>query len=400
MRLYLPDALGLAAFNGASSDLAESMLGRIIPLPGLVAKASTKEGEEGFTVEVPTEIHVVPIGEWKGYQGWRTIQITAGDCLKIVENQAVHGDVLVDYEHQVLYTEYNGQPAPAAGWIKKVEARDDGCWATVEWTPRAIAAIAAKEFRYLSPVVVWGKVDGKSGAELGTFLHSVALTNNPFFKRDLRPLTARSPSPAPPASTPTNPGDDMALRALLLAALALPDTTTDEQITATATAHKDKALKADETHKVIAKALGLPEDAPLPDDVGAKITAATDKRGLIPLADAARLMLEAKAQGAADPVVACKAAIKDAVKAGKLLPALEPHYASWAEKDAAACSDALKGLGQVVPLTAQADTAGTIAATAAGVLSDEEKVVAKQLGLSEKDFLAAKNGTPLAPKEA
>lgn len=81
---------------------------------------------------------------------------------------------VIDYEHQTLYSQANGQPAPAAGWFGSLEWREDGLYATyVEWTARAAAMIAALEYRYLSPVFAYDK-DGRVIA----LLH-VALTNNP-----------------------------------------------------------------------------------------------------------------------------------------------------------------------------------------------------------------------------
>ena len=65
------------------------------------------------------------------------------------------GRLVMDYNHQ---TDYAAQPgvggrAPAAGWIKELSARDDGIWGLVEWTPAAKAAVANREYRYVSPVV-------------------------------------------------------------------------------------------------------------------------------------------------------------------------------------------------------------------------------------------------------
>ena len=80
-------------------------------------------------------------------------------------------DVVIDYEHQ---TENGSGPAPAAGWIKEVEAREDGIWARVEWTAKAREYIANREYRYLSPVIWCQKDSGRVMA-----IHNVGLTNNP-----------------------------------------------------------------------------------------------------------------------------------------------------------------------------------------------------------------------------
>jgi phage I-like protein len=90
-------------------------------------------------------------------------------------------DLVIDYEHQSL----KGERAPAAGWIKELEARDDGLYARVEWTAQAEEYLKAREYRYFSPVL---RLDAKSRKPLA-LLH-VGLTNVPAIK-GLKPLVAR-----------------------------------------------------------------------------------------------------------------------------------------------------------------------------------------------------------------
>jgi phage I-like protein len=82
-------------------------------------------------------------------------------------------DMVIDYEHQSL----TGDRAPAAGWIKELEARDDGLWGRVEWTPAGREYIANREYRYMSPVF-WVETD----TDRPVLLDSVALTNRPRIK--------------------------------------------------------------------------------------------------------------------------------------------------------------------------------------------------------------------------
>jgi phage I-like protein len=83
---------------------------------------------------------------------------------------------VIDYEHQTLNKATNGQPAPAAGWFQGLEWREgQGLFMVqIEWTERARAMISGGEYRYLSPVFGF---DSQTGAV--TFIHSVALTNDP-----------------------------------------------------------------------------------------------------------------------------------------------------------------------------------------------------------------------------
>lgn len=83
---------------------------------------------------------------------------------------------VIDYEHQTLNKEKNGQPAPAAGWFRGLEWREgQGLFMTqIEWSDRARTMIASREYRFLSPVFGF---DGQTGTV--TYIHSVALTNDP-----------------------------------------------------------------------------------------------------------------------------------------------------------------------------------------------------------------------------
>jgi phage I-like protein len=90
-------------------------------------------------------------------------------------------DLVIDYEHQTL----DRGIAPAAGWIKTLEARDEGLWARVEWTERAQAYISNREYRYLSPVITLNKQTRQPMELL-----NAALTNCPAINNQT-PLVAR-----------------------------------------------------------------------------------------------------------------------------------------------------------------------------------------------------------------
>ena len=119
-------------------------------------------------------VHLIPAGRFSGRDGRGPWQLADPDGVITVTNRA-RGDALpVDYEHQTSATEKNGQPAPAAGWIKELQARGGELWGRVEWTARAAAHIAAKEYRFISPVFSYTPENGRI-----TSLFNAALTNNP-----------------------------------------------------------------------------------------------------------------------------------------------------------------------------------------------------------------------------
>ncbi|HPD31762.1 MAG TPA: phage protease [Phycisphaerae bacterium] len=130
----------------------------------------------------PSRVLVAPWGEVKSAKG--TFVVDGESAKLVIEAFRAHGtDIPVDYEHQSLGGEYaspSGQ-APAAGWIRALSvvepgeaAEEPGLFADVEWTEAARKRLSAKEYRYLSPVVLVRKSDRRMVA-----LHSAALTNKP-----------------------------------------------------------------------------------------------------------------------------------------------------------------------------------------------------------------------------
>jgi len=84
-------------------------------------------------------------------------------------------DIVIDWDHQTQFSEKNGQPAPAAGWAKGLEVRDDGVYAVgVTWTERASQALASREYRYISPAWFYNKKTRQI-----TALNTIGITNNP-----------------------------------------------------------------------------------------------------------------------------------------------------------------------------------------------------------------------------
>ena len=145
----------------------------------------------------PERVVVVPWGEVESSAGRFVLDEEAGAAAvrAFVEHAT---DLPIDYEHQTLggaYASPDGT-APAAGWITRLEAVPGrGLVATVNWTDEARRMIAAREYRYLSPVAVIRKSDRKLVA-----LHSAALTNKPAIV-GMAAIVNRDPAEgdAPPA---------------------------------------------------------------------------------------------------------------------------------------------------------------------------------------------------------
>lgn len=141
------------------------------------------------------------------------------DAAAVVERTLVRAGkahLPIDYEHQTDLAAENGRPAPAAGWISQLSVRADGIWALVDWTAKARAMLAAREYRYISPTFMADKDTGTVRVIL-----RAALTNNPALE-----LTAL-------ASARLNGEPTMKLPIEITKALGLLETATaDDAVTA------------------------------------------------------------------------------------------------------------------------------------------------------------------------
>ncbi|WP_199031722.1 phage protease [Ralstonia sp. ASV6] len=130
----------------------------------------------------PTEAHLLPPGPFKATDGrpfdcpaWQLDAAIAARVIAVAARQ--QNDILIDYDHQSIYKEVNGQRADAAGWIPRtLEWREGkGLYATnIAWVDDAAQLIAQKKYRYISAVFFYSPVTGEVLEIL-----SVALTNTP-----------------------------------------------------------------------------------------------------------------------------------------------------------------------------------------------------------------------------
>ncbi len=130
---------------------------------------------------VPTEAHLLPVGPFRAEDGrpydteaWQLDAAIAANVIQRLQDRK--NDTLIDYEHQSLRSEYNGQPVIAAGWFHDMQWRDGkGLYAVgVDWTSTAKQRITDKECRYISSVFYY-----YSGTGEVLDIISVALTNTP-----------------------------------------------------------------------------------------------------------------------------------------------------------------------------------------------------------------------------
>lgn len=212
---------------------------------------------EGLNVsEAPDEIKILPLGTVHSQKGDFVVDDESFNLInRHFENRGL--DLVIDYEHQTL----KDVQAPAGGWIKKLVKTKDAIAAQVEWTAKAKQYLENKEYKYLSPVVICRKSDGKAVA-----LHSVALTNTPAI--DGMFALVNSIDISSPAGA--EGGNSMELKKIV-ALLGLPEDATETDVEK-AIQELKKQEKAEEVvaNKTIMDLLELKADAKT-EDVAAKI---------------------------------------------------------------------------------------------------------------------------------
>ncbi len=140
-----------------------------------------------------TRIPLAMLGRW--FKGATKFAITRADVATLVANfrKRESGEVVIDYDHSTEYAAGSGAPSPAAGWLKSIEDGPDDrgvLWGLAQFTEKARAMLAAKEYKYISPVINWAARDRRTGEIQGATLTSVALTNIPVL--DAMPALALS----------------------------------------------------------------------------------------------------------------------------------------------------------------------------------------------------------------
>jgi phage I-like protein len=200
-----------------------------------------------LSVQATTDVHLLPAGEFVGRDGRPGKNLTwklpdeQGRAIAAWLN-ARHEKVKFqfDFEHQVMLSEQNGQPAPASGWASTFEWRPgEGLYATnVQWTAKAKQMIESLEYQYISPVILY---DGETGLVTGVLNAALvgipALDLNPVAQERMARMNASFTSfPTHPEQSPMNP-----ILKALLAALGLAETATEQEATTAVATLKTQA---------------------------------------------------------------------------------------------------------------------------------------------------------------
>ena len=276
----------------------------------------------------------------------------------ILQAFAVEGkDLPIDWEHASELKAPNGDQAPAAGWIKQMEIRENGSiWGRVEWTAKGAASVSSKEYRYLSPVFIYDKASSRI-----LRITSCGLTNQPNLF-----LNALNREPHK---------EELSMNAqqfaALLAALGLAATTTADQALNHITQMKGDLVTALNS----ANSPSLDKFVPRSDYDKALNRATTAEAELKKVQDA---QLD----------TAINSEIDAALKAGKITPTTKDYHVAQCRQEGGL--ERFKAFVAVAPVTAadtdldkrKVDGQGT-------ALNAEEQAACKALGISEEEYRKA-----------
>ena len=370
----------------------------------------------------PERIQLLPPGTFSGRDGRGPYRVDNPEAVIAATREYFgNADIPLDYNHQTEHAAENGKPAPAAGWIKGLESRPDGIWARVEWTEPGARAVAAKEFRYVSPVF-FHKPDGQV-----LMVQSAALTNLPNL--DLKALSAaqRGADNASAVATQEATDED---RNWLMRQPANETAVAIRKRSATANGYRNDAPQGAKEYdmnfkEAVAQSLGLSPDASEAEVIaaaqsqrdavaqaGKALNASEGLAGLIRAAHEAA----AKAERADNPDPAkyvpmsmhesvsrelaalkaeqVKAGAESLVRAAQSAGKLTPAMTDWGMSYAAENPTGFKAWMETAPdlRPGGGKGSGTSAAppdNAGSALNAEEKAVCAAFGLSEDEFQKA-----------
>jgi len=332
---------------------------------------------------MPAGTFHAPRGAAEGTGPWHLTSEAAQAIIRLAAGRST--DIALDYEHQTLYAEKNGKPAPASGWLdpRSLEWRDDGLYGSITWTAAASAAIDANEYRYLSPVFPYDA----NGVPLD-LLH-LALTNTPAIDEGAAQLAA-----ARMAITHDVNDDDQEIdtvkREQLIATLGLASEATDEQIDTAIAALKAAQADADAFRTALgAKDYAKPEEA-VAALRATSTTAAPDMTQFVPVAVYQETTQQLAALKANSNTAELDALIKEGLEDGRI-----PGQATadWLRvQGIAACKAHLDGAPSIAALKTtqtQGKPPEGSEVKGDGKLTETELAVCKSMGISPEKYREA-----------
>ncbi len=325
-----------------------------------------------------TIIPIFPSGTVRGVDG-RGPYAVKNIATVILASIREYVYLVIDRDHQADLAP-PGTPIKAAGWIKRLFEKDGGIWGEVEWTPAATQELKDKEYRYISPTFEHDKQGNV------VRILRASLTNTPNFNMKAV-ASAQLNTPNPEEETETMNKTILAIAAAL--GLAAPKT--EEDVLALVTATASELAEAKKFQGDAAKALGLKEDEILA--TASTIKALIEDKGGEPdpkkfvsmevftaTASQLKTLQDSVAEDRAD------IAVEEAVKAGKVTPAMKAWASEYAKRDLA---DFKKYVENAPVIASAAAVIKDKPATGKEELDDEDKALCSSLGISHDAFKKA-----------
>jgi phage I-like protein len=340
-----------------------------------IAAASVEAVSDG----VPKKrIQLMPLGTIALRDGRGPFTMSKEVAHAVVAATRVHAgktDIMVDYDHQSFYgaVEGVGGRAPAAGWISpaSLSVEDDGIWAEVSWTPAAEAHLAAREYRYLSPLFTYDPA-----TKAVRTIRNVGLVNTPAIN-ELAAVASLNPHLDPKLETP------MSLSKIAVAAGLLAGATEDEIV-----AHVTGLVAASAAIAAASQKLGLQAGATA-DELVAAASAKADPTKFVPIAVVNELRGEIAELHKVNTVRSADEVVAAALKAGKISPAMKGWADDYARKDLVGFQAYVAAAPAIVAAGEQFARQPDPVAGGDGLTADE-RAVAASMGLTTEAYLAAK----------
>lgn len=314
----------------------------------------------------PARITLMPSGTLHARDGRRWRLEAPDDVVAATVSRAGTVDLPIDYGHQTQHAAMNGQPAPAAGWLREFRVEGGAITAAVEWTKRAAKALRRREFRYISPtfLVRRGVVMAITGA---------AVTNTPAL--DL------------PALAEDAMDNNHHAAARILDKLGLAADADDAAVDAALARVADRraAEIASAALAPVAEALGLAQDAQAEQVIAAARRRQPDPGEYVPRSEfdsVARSLQELQTARAEERATA---AVDAAISSGRLTPAQRDWALGYARADAQGFKTYVDGAPVIV---APGRRAPALPPGGDAALTDVELDICRRLGVDEKSYRA------------
>lgn len=338
------------------------------------------------------EIQLTPAGVFRGNDGrpkdaphWVMDAQAAQDVIAFCSVR--QNEFVIDYEHQTLLAEKNGQPAPAAGWFSGAALRWEegvGLFVKSRWTPRAQDFIANDEYKYISPVILYEKVTGRIKGII-----SAALTNNACIDGMDEVLSRAAASfaldGAPIETQQQENGMDELLEQLRWF-FNLPTLATPEEILAEVKKAVDKIKTA--APEAVAAA-GFRVDSlvvSLGTEVAALKSASPDPAKFVPVETMQAMQTELAELRTANTEREVGEVVTAALSSGKLLPPQEKWARDLGMKDLGALKDYVESAQGVAALTSTQTGGKKPDGKTVGELDEAQMAMCRNTGVSPEDF--------------